>query len=825
MVIQHNMAALNANNKLNSKNEKLAAAAEKLSSGLAINKAGDDAAGLAVSEKMRTQIRGLKQSIRNTQDGISLIQTFEGALGATVTIIRRAKELAVQAANGTYDTYIDRQAVEVEYRQLCDEINQLADTDFNGLVMLNGGCMADGFTFVSESGTKWLTPSNAEFPENSFVSTFRQVPGFPEIEMSIELLPDATSKMTTDKELLDSIAALNRASVKSFYDEGIPTFSIEGLEGEYCDKISIETIGNEGIIRVATSKSGLVDVARVTCTEMPHYASTFAKGKWESRSTVSVSGINPAPKADTPGNERFDVSKYTESYVSQNNSAGVTRAERQAYMDWIGDTPDSYARLIPDDEYNEDTDALQFTWSLNGEVYENEVGPDGVPINGATIPVYPDGYSGGPQIYIENVKFRYDDEDMKAGAYWNLYAVNDSTTMSTYYNGKLAEGARIDTINNKRLTDIWLDHGNQTVTLTYNKAEDKWYDNFGGSGDWGTYSLTDEVWTKTDSYYISNGYVDRNLYNFYEADGKLPDGFQLSSYITCPKRRSSLSSGYVFNQNAEHNDRSSSSGYFIVDFKVNEYDPENPDIGGVDYKVAKHGATYTYDGLTQPDGTVGVWRDSEGNAVNLEEEGVYLPANPNNTYIMKLHDGMTITVNNPTMVGADFIKADIRFYDQGYSSNAYRNVYDTITYSDGLILQTGSRTKDSIEFTFSYRSDDLGGLNADLNCSAKGLGMNELSLATQEDANYAIDRLDHALSKVSMIRSTFGAAQNRLEHKIENIKNNSENIISSESQIRDTDIASEMLNYTKEQILVQSTQSILAQSNQLPQGILELLGV
>lgn len=144
MVVQHNMTALNANRYLGMNNNKLSKSLEKLSSGYAINRAGDNAAGLAVSEKMRSQINGMTQGVKNAQDGISMVQTFEGALTETDSILQRMKTLATQAANGTYDDGVDRSAIQLEFDQLKDEINQIADTDFNGVVVLNGGTMADG---------------------------------------------------------------------------------------------------------------------------------------------------------------------------------------------------------------------------------------------------------------------------------------------------------------------------------------------------------------------------------------------------------------------------------------------------------------------------------------------------------------------------------------------------------------------------------------------------------------------------------------------------------------------------------------------------------
>ncbi len=139
MIIQHNMTAANTNRQLGITNSNLAKSTEKLSSGYKINRAGDNAAGLTISEKMRGQIRGLDQASTNAQDGISLIQTAEGALNETHSILQRMRELAVQAANDTNATE-DREAIQKEVQQLTSEVTRIAnETEFNTKKLLSGG--------------------------------------------------------------------------------------------------------------------------------------------------------------------------------------------------------------------------------------------------------------------------------------------------------------------------------------------------------------------------------------------------------------------------------------------------------------------------------------------------------------------------------------------------------------------------------------------------------------------------------------------------------------------------------------------------------------
>ena len=138
MIINHNMSAMYANRILKNRGQDVNKDIEKLASGMRINRGGDDASGLAVSEKMRTQIRGLNQAGRNIENAVSFIQTTEGYLGETQDILHRIRELSVQSANGIY-TPEDRMQIQVEVSQLVDEVNRIAShAQFNGMNMLTG---------------------------------------------------------------------------------------------------------------------------------------------------------------------------------------------------------------------------------------------------------------------------------------------------------------------------------------------------------------------------------------------------------------------------------------------------------------------------------------------------------------------------------------------------------------------------------------------------------------------------------------------------------------------------------------------------------------
>ena len=171
MIINHNLSAMFANRQLGVNNSALDSNMEKLSSGLRITRAGHDASGLAVSEKMRSQIRGLHQAERNAQNGVSFIQTAEGYLQSSQDILQRLRELSVQSANGIYSTE-DRMQIQVEVSQLVDEIDRIAShAQFNGMNILTGRFAADtGQNVVTASF--WLhIGANMDQREQVFIGT------------------------------------------------------------------------------------------------------------------------------------------------------------------------------------------------------------------------------------------------------------------------------------------------------------------------------------------------------------------------------------------------------------------------------------------------------------------------------------------------------------------------------------------------------------------------------------------------------------------------------------------------------------------------------
>ncbi|MBP3889442.1 MAG: flagellin [Cellulosilyticum sp.] len=207
MIINHNMSAINAQRQMYKTSTAQAKATEKLSSGLRINRAGDDAAGLAISEKMRGQISGLNQASRNAQDGISLIQTAEGALDETHSMLQRMRELSVQASNGTYTTK-DRANIQAEISQLQTEITEITKkSEFNTKKLLNGS-LNKGVKFqVGANSGQTITVSIAKMTASALKVSTTNVSASTQTKASasIKNIDDAINTVSEQRAKLGAV--------------------------------------------------------------------------------------------------------------------------------------------------------------------------------------------------------------------------------------------------------------------------------------------------------------------------------------------------------------------------------------------------------------------------------------------------------------------------------------------------------------------------------------------------------------------------------------------------------------------------------------------
>ena len=692
MVVQHNLTAMNANRYLGINNSKLSKSLEKLSSGYAINRAGDNAAGLAVSEKMRSQIAGMTQAVKNAQDGISMVQTFEGALTETDSILQRMKTLADQMANGTYDDPVDRTAAQQEFLQLNDELDQIADTDFNGVVVLNGGVMSDGVKadangLIDYRAAKAAAGTAGEAADVGADETHAVLDN---AAYNKDVADDIWEAAGIDKDV-------TKAQITFTYDgeKWVGTSVVDSATGKVikgADASAITTAAGAG---AGTGKGGFVMTAgdselAAVFNEM-NIAGTDRPVQAGDTITFEFENTNDAKYA--PNNAAIAEDSFTPANDTVKGAADTIKFELDA--DLIDDVmTEDIAKAL--DALKEATFDTTYTAGVAGAINMTDASSLlAIDANGV-VTVAADGTKLGT---------------VTAG---NIEANNPATAAQPAT--ATASDAGV-TVKIEDATKITAD-----VTLTWNAGVGQWED---GNGN--TYSNSTQM---NNALGVSYTGTEAGTITIKAAVAANPGG----------------------------------------------PGPDGNAAGKVEFKF-------------------------DVDAYNAPADA------PVEAHVVKTSDA--------AKKAAAGFKVSI--------SDAFKNSETLMTYKESIILQAGARTKDAVKFTFKYNSEAIGDLTADLNCTAKGLGTDKLTLSTQKDANKAIDKIDQAINKVSLVRGTFGAIQNRLEHKIDNLNVSVENLTSAESQIRDTNMPQEMMNFTKQQILAQASQSMLAQANQLPQGVLSLL--
>ncbi|WP_286885419.1 flagellin [Aneurinibacillus sp. UBA3580] len=281
MIINHNLNAMNAQRQFGINNFNTGKSIEKLSSGFRINRAGDDAAGLSISEKMRAQIKGLNQASRNSQDAISLIQTAEGALNETHSILQRMRELAVQSANDTNNS-VDRTALQDEINQLTVELDRIGQsTAFNEKKLLSGGFATNGLQF--QIGANNESSLQIELKINSMTAS-----GLGINPSNGQTISGSTVKAVSIKTVTDARAAIDT------FNTAIKTVSAERSKlGAYQNRLehTISNLDNAAEnLQAAESRVRDVDMAK----EMMNYTKSNILSQ---ASQAMLAQANQAPQS------------------------------------------------------------------------------------------------------------------------------------------------------------------------------------------------------------------------------------------------------------------------------------------------------------------------------------------------------------------------------------------------------------------------------------------------------------------------------------------------------------------------------------------------
>ena len=715
MVVKNNMSAVRTLNTLNTNSSALQKSLAKVSSGMKINSAQDDASGYAISERMRVQIRSLDQANQNTQNASSLMKTAEGAVSSTMEILKTLKEKAINAATDT-NTDSDRATIQKELNQYIDQIDDNALTTFNGKYLVDGSKSQQG------------------------VATYTK--------MTNQSLQVGTTGQT-------ALTALHNRN-----NESLEIKSTDYLTASYVKD------GETYTTKFKVGANTLEDVFKALDGEDDSTAQIF---KNATGAITDPTGAGNAGSSSTP-----------------TSKSGLSNAKLEAlasYTGGAGDVDAIASEIIAGNLKYEDVEALgktataDITAALTSETADFKNGAAAA-ING-TVLTHEDldgsGNSGTATVAELTAK------SGNTANMTNLNASNDALKVA-YADGTAISGTNTsDSNENNAYTiaaasgvlvsnDVTVVAGNiADSAVTAGKAKSTEADiNAAVAKYAATLTLTP---TNTGSGQLKNAATSA-------AVAGTSDVAELTTAILEDKAKTAIGDLDASKLTSIKNKVDAAGGGHTAD---------QSEIVMADTYIGKNTAG---DDVNTPDGTEGLTISSASTGIGGQVAGVTISITDSEGNVKK-------------------------------SANAALDAFKTTIYAKNasdpneLTFQVGAAANQAITVGLDdMRAEALG---------LKGADGSKVSVATQDKANAAVAVFDNAIQKVLDQQATIGAIESRLEYTSNNLTTSSENVQAAESTIRDADMAKEMTNYTKNNVLLQAAQSMLAQANQNSSAVLSLL--
>ena len=902
MIINHNVSALNAYGFLSFNNSQVSKSLEKLSSGLRINRAADDAAGLVISEKMRAQIKGLDQARRNAQDGISMVQTAEGALSETHSILQRMRELSVQAANDTY-TSNDRLAIQQEIDQLKDEVNRIAtSTEFNTKKLLDGSAsalvssdklttkifMRDGLRVVDQFGQKIPGGGNYKLAITGEAGS-AQVQ-----KTDLMRIKHAGENTVQDANVgyarFDGTLAMTNYSSAATVDMNIVidgtgynlSFSQANLDGR------TQTVSTTALVAAINSNSATNSTIKATLIngatgsfaleriDAPDKAFTFT---WAASGAAIPTIAGETVAAIATGSATVDA---TQQNVKSVNITASSMVAGNYVVDTYVTAAVTLATAVSEKfEYVQTSAGDSITLTMNGSSTNASLLMEVASIAGNNITY---SYKWTEKSVAGVATSGNGTVVLTAGVPNNNVVIGSVTyadmTLGVATNITVGDKVLINTVANTAIT-------NDTIQLAHTT----------------TANLTAAFTMPTRSYQFSDGAVNNTTqeFKFFQMDMNMASttygatkeaamtmqiGTIRDTAVTAGLKDAAAFTikagdtvGSLANLNSKLYDVEKfwdANGNFVLDTpktitmiqgngnkatiallgsdtiqdvvdKINEaigigLGQNNLDNIGTDSnKYVSYVTTASASGLEAVAGTFVIRSAMAGRAGEINFIGddnvlaalslTSIQASAENKFsidVTEAHKGTVIAndykVEGNLLVGVVHKNVDVQFD----GNTGIRSTWNETTKSfDFASIATGATTFVHIadrSTVLQVGANPLQDLSASVgNMTAASIGIDNIQVTSNALANRAITTIDKALNYVSVERAKLGAVQNRLDHTINSLGATYENLVAAESRIRDVDMAKQMMEFTKYNILSQAATAMLAQANQLPQSVLQLL--
>ena len=798
--IYNNVPSIGAQKYLNIASNMQTKSLQRLSSGLRINTAADDASGLAISEKLRGQISGMKRASMNAQDGISYLQTAEGAMGSVTSMLQRMRELAVQAGNGIYTTN-DREMLQLEVDQLKEEINRISRTsEFNTKKLLDGSGTALWSSTEDYLGAIVKGPEVAEGnykvdtsiqpgQNNVYKSNIMQVKdGVLVAEVtnttesaSVTSVRDPENILTTDSAgmtitVKGETDTINSASVTNHTLSAMQTY--HGAEGSQTNwRVSSATFTTNGNTTSGYYELEIVSTNNGTVTGGFTYRYRYMDSKTGELSAWVENTVSASATA-----------------VISLNLGGANPAEAELTLRM----PGGGSTIQPGDKIVSVFDAASDTFNGSASGSGSLQIDNGPVLTFSAAGSLVKADNGDQVVDFNEIKYHMANLDPKTGVvnYGSITAEFREGTpgATTQTAGVLVSG--VTTVNvrdsgpatkDTKLADLTQFTNADGVNLLANTQDITIY-NMGKSTtiyleqddtiedfDKKLTEALKELGLGADETTTNGQIVNESLVRYVSQEGVANSGANKATAGT----NESVPGTFVIQTAALGKD---SELVFTADQNI---------MNALGLNTIQTGTNSSID-VTVTDAHTGKFIGSD---------------NVNDGKARNIIDGMDITVEQDAgiePVWNDSTKS-FEFRSTDEVSTAYLHVVDNRTE-----LQIGANEGQTLNISVSQ-------------LDTTGLEIDDVYVMDMELSQRSITKLDRALEILTATRATVGAQMNRLEYTINNLETARENLTAAESRIRDLDIAEETTNLTKNQVLVQSATAMVAQANKIPQQALALL--
>ena len=942
MVIQHNIPALQTYNIVNSTSNSLQKSIAKLSSGLRINSAADDAAGLAISEKMRSQVRGLDRAVANTQDGISLIQTAEGALSETHSILQRMRELSVQAANDTL-TQQDRSYIQEEVEQLKDEITRVGNTtQFNKKKLINGESSAlwssndletkalirGGLRDIDQFGQKKSVegnykirvkadPGQAEVQKSDImtikhpnviidktintadgvkdVQVDNMTPGTYDMKLGGAAAAPSTATLTGEYGLNDSKDdwTMTTVTIGAFGDITATTdnlvevdFSLDGgtnslfkiaLNADTDGTTAIDATADDAFAAFQAQADGLVKAAADnnvviegidTLTVNGGKLTLKVKGSTPADLSATAAAGTPAPTVTTD-TANATTGKLTAKDIFTVTSTADNELNGSLLFEVIGKDDDNKTVTLKATATTLSQDGKNATATMDNivlkegetnadlsELFGGKTGDNLVKIklNMETFDLVDDNAkfvesvtagknTAGTNAISTSLKGTIDgnwddawddgnEDHLPYGVFGGTVSTDAATGNETFTPNSVKYALDGSALKNTEVQFKNFILNEKTGTVTEGNVIMSTDNNFNYTSA-STQATNEDTLAAFTTTYIgktASGDVKlRDLDKFWNSEGK----FMLddAKTLTLNQGNGNTATITLYANDTLDDVATKINNAIATDLGQSKYVDDATKFAtfvtnkGVNSEAVP--GTFVIRSIVPgKQGEITFSGDQEVldafslNTIQESKETKY------SVDVLDEHSDKVIAQNVQTtdnvMYGVIHPNVDVEFSALSGVSATWNNNLNKFTY-DSKMEETTLHIADNTTVLQigANEGEDLAMDIGDMRSHA--LGLDGVNMMSHDRAARSITIIDNAIDRVSTQRAKLGAYQNRLEYTANNLTTASENLTSAESRIRDADMAKEMMNFTKLNIMLQAGNSMLAQANQQPQNVLSLI--